>query len=289
MSFAPRPQPVSSAARVIEGVPARSWADNSCGAGALSEVLNYLGDPITEARLSESLARSRNGGVITVDLLLAARNRGFDAQIVRGDLAFVQSELEQRHPLILMLRVMDAPGTEDDLFHYVVLSGIDSSHRLVRMHYGDSKMRWVPLQPLARSWEAGGYATFLIGPGKKRPATQDDLRRAVVLEEEGKTADAIALYRHFLNSHPSSTVGWTNLANAHAAEGETQLAEVEYRNALFIDRDYFEALNNLAWLLLQQKRFDEAEVLARRAAGLNHTDRNVALDTLAQILLARAN
>jgi tetratricopeptide (TPR) repeat protein len=184
---------------------------------------------------------------------------------------------------------MDAPGNNDDLFHYVVLSGIDVSRGLVRMHYGDSKMRWVPLQPLARSWEAGGYATFLIRPRKKHAATQDDLRRAVVLEEMGKTADAIALYRHYLNSNPSSTVGWTNLANAHASAGDTQLAEVEYRNALFIDRDYFEALNNLACLLLQQKRFDEAEALARRAAGLNHSDRNVALNTLAQILSARTN
>src|SRR5687767_2563540 len=61
MSFAPRPQPVSSAARIIDGVPARSWADNSCGAGALSEILNYFGDPITEARLSDSLVKSRNG------------------------------------------------------------------------------------------------------------------------------------------------------------------------------------------------------------------------------------
>lgn len=267
-------------------MPARKWADNRCAAGALSEVLNHLGDRVTEEELAGSLTRARKGGVVSVDLLLAVRTRGFDAQILRGDQALVRSELELQHPLLLMLRVMDAPGLKDDLYHYVVLSGIDTESGLVQMHYGDGRKRWVPLVRLEPSWAAGGYATFLIGPRKQRTATEDDLRRAVVLEDAGKTTQAIALYQRYLDSHPQSVVAWTNLGNARARLGEQQLAEVAYRNALFLEKTNRDALNNLAWLLLGQGRLAEAESLARRAARQEGPDRYLALDTLARVLAA---
>jgi tetratricopeptide (TPR) repeat protein len=226
--------------------------------------------------------------VITVDLLLAARNRGYDAQLVRGDVDLLVRELKQQHPLILMLRVLDAPGNGDDRFHYVVLSGVDSERELVLMHYGDSRKRWVPIQAFQVPWAAGGYATLLIGPGKAQVATEADFRRAVVLEDAGNTQEAIALYRHFLHSHPQSALAWTNLGNAHAGSGEDHLAEVAYRNALFLEKDDRDALNNLAWLLLTQRRLEEAEALARRAVHQNGVDQYLALDTLARVLLARA-
>lgn len=287
VSLAPRSQPVGARAVVIDTVPARGWADNSCAAGALSEVLNALGDPVTEQQLSGSMVTGRNGGVTTVDLLLAARSRGFGAQLLRGDGSLVERELALRRPLILMLRVFDAPGTGDDLFHYVVLSGVDREGGLVRMHYGDGKRRWVSLARLDASWSAGGYATILIGPAARTPATEDDLRRAVLLEESGSMAQAILLYRFYLETHPESALVWTNLGNAQAAAGEPQLAEVAYRNALFIDRSHRDALNNLATLLLEQRRAEEAEEFARRAAAQDGPERYLALDTLARVLAAQ--
>lgn len=287
VSLAPHPQDPGTAAQAIEGVPVRKWADNSCAAGALSEVLNALGDPVTEHQLSSSLTRARRGGVTTVDLLLAARSRGFDAQLVRGNAEIVRWELGQNRPVILMIRVMNAPGHDDDLFHYIVLSGLDAERGLVSLNYGDGKRRWVPLDELKGTWAAAAYATFLIGPKIKRDATEDDLRRAAVLEAEGRSAQAITLYRQYLSSHPESALAWTNLGNALAGTGEQEQAEVAYRNALFLEKDNRDALNNLAWLLLHQSRLDEAEVLARRAVAQDLPDRAVAVDTLEKILSAK--
>ncbi|HEY5610898.1 MAG TPA: tetratricopeptide repeat protein, partial [Thermoanaerobaculia bacterium] len=193
----------------------------------------------------------------------------------------------ERRPLILMLRVMDAPGTENDLFHYVVASGVDASLRLVRIHYGDGKRRWASIDKMEPAWAAGGHALFLIGAKTKRVATESDLRRAVVLEAAGKIKEAVALYRHFLDSHPESSLAWTNLANAHATAADLHSAEVAYRNALFIDRENCDALNNLAWLLLGLRRLDEAEPLARRALAVDCHDRDLVDDTLAKILAAK--
>ena len=48
-----------------------------------------------------------------------------------------------------------------------------------------------------------------------------------------------------------------------------------------------DTLNNLAWLLYEQKRYDEAEPFARRAAMATAPDPWMRLDPLARILAAR--
>lgn len=289
VGLAPRSQPASASAMLIADVPARRWAENSCAAGALSEVLNSLGNPVSEQQLSRELTKARSGGVVTVDLLIAARRYGFDAQLLRGTGEIVRAELEQGHPLILMLRVLDTRGARDDLFHYIVLSGIDKERDLIALQYGDGKKRWVSLDRLHEAWAAGGYATFLIGPRRMQIAVEDDLRRAVMLEDAGHIDQAITLYQHYLGFHPQSSLAWTNLGNAQASVGQKRLAEVSYRNALFVDKDGRDALNNLAFLLLEEGRLDEAEPLARRAAAVEGADRHLALDTLGRVLSARGN
>jgi Flp pilus assembly protein TadD len=79
-----------------------------------------------------------------------------------------------------------------------------------------------------------------------------------------------------------------DLGNAEASGGRNEDAENAYRQALRISPDEPDALNNLAWLLLQQGgRLEEAEALAIRAAGQPGPDQPSAQDTLGRIQLAR--
>jgi tetratricopeptide (TPR) repeat protein len=64
-------------------------------------------------------------------------------------------------------------------------------------------------------------------------------------------------------------------------------AEEAFRKALEIDPDSADTLNNLAWLLYEEKRIDEAEPLARKAVITKAPDPWIRLDTLARILAAR--
>ena len=56
------PQP-GPQARVLAGVPVRSFGLQSCGAGSLSVVLSYYGEPVTLAALDTVLPKGSNGGV----------------------------------------------------------------------------------------------------------------------------------------------------------------------------------------------------------------------------------
>jgi predicted double-glycine peptidase len=288
VTMTPRSKAPSPAASVIPNVPMLKWGIESCGAGSLATVLEHYGDPTTMQQWDASLPKLR-GGVMTVDMLLAARQKGFDAQLVTGTPDLVTEELRNGRPVILMLQVVDSPGHHYDFFHYIVADGVDSERGLIRTQWGDRAGRWVSLQKLEQPWSGGGHAAILIRPRDRDEAVRDALRVAISLEDQGKFSEAAAKYREILAAHPDSVVAWTDLGNAEEQLGNRTAAEDAFRKALALDPNSRDALNNLAWLLYQQKRLDEAESFARRAVAQQGPDSYLVLDTLARVLAARGS
>jgi tetratricopeptide (TPR) repeat protein len=285
----PRSQRPGADARVLPGVPVQSFGVQSCGAGSLKVVLGYYGDPATFEELEAALPRGRNDGVLTLDLLLEARRRGYAARMVEGSAELVRRELLEGRPAILMLKVLDAPGAAHDYYHYIVADGIAPGQGLVRVQFGDETPRWTTFERLDRAWRPTKHTTLLIAPSDptaETPAARM-VRYAVALEAAGRVEEAVALYRQLLEETPSALL-WTNLGNAEAGREQWALAEAAYRQALALDPAHGDALNNLAWLLLEQgERLPEAEELARRAVAAARSDRHLPLDTLASILRAQ--
>jgi len=219
--------------------------------------------------------------------VLAARARGFQAELVVGDRAQILESLEAGRPLILMLRVLNAIGERRDLYHYVIVDGFDPGRDLVRVQYGDGASRWVSFERLSGAWDETGFATLVLYPGEVTGDSGDSIRYAVALEESGRLPEAAAVYRRLLATDPESALVWVNLGNVEAARGLEQEAEAAYRHALELDLDQPEALNNLAWLLLESPAdLTEAYDLASRAVSLGGPDPYLALDTLGRIQLA---
>jgi tetratricopeptide (TPR) repeat protein len=224
--------------------------------------------------------------VLTVDMLLAARSKGFDARLVTGDRATIENELRDGHPAILMLKVVDTFGRSFDFFHYIVVDGIDAERGLIRTQFGDGTPRWTSFERLENAWAGGGHAAILIHPADPIASS---IRAAVALEDKGDYASASAEYRKLLASHPDSSLAWTNLGNAEMQLGHRNESEEAFRHALTLDANSRDALNNIAWLLLQEKRVDEAETFARRAVAQKGPDVYVVLDTLARVLAAKGD
>ena len=281
--WTPLSRRTSNAAKVIPGVPMQVWDIKSCGAGSLSSVLQHHGDPTTMQEWDARLQKTR-GGVMSIDLVLAARQKGFDARLVTGDRLMVERELLDGRPLILMLQVIQTPGRAYDFFHYVVLDGIDPQRRLMRTQFGDGKARWVKYKRIENAWRGGGFAAIVIRP---RDPVNDLVRDAVAMEEKGFFDEAAREYRRILHDHPDSVLAWTNLGNVEARRSNPGAAEEAFRRAILLDTIAADALNNLAWLLYEQKRLTEAEALARRAVEAPAPDVWMRLDTLARIQLER--
>ncbi len=273
----------STSANVIPNVPMQKWDIKSCGAGSLSAVLQHHGDTKSMDEWQAELPKTR-GGVMSIDLVLAARKAGFDAELVTGDAQLVEAEVRDGRPVILMLQVIQYPGKSLDFFHYIVIDGFDPMRNLFRTQFGDGKPRWAPMSRMAGAWKKTKYATILIRP---RDPNTEALRTAVRLEEEGKYALAAHTYREIIARDPKSVLAWTNLGNAEMRAGRRVAAEEAFRKALELQPDSADTLNNLAWLLFEDKRIEEAEPLARKAVITKAPDPWLRLDTLARILAAR--
>ncbi|HWW60963.1 MAG TPA: C39 family peptidase, partial [Thermoanaerobaculia bacterium] len=142
--WTPRSRATSASAKVIPDVPMQKWGIETCGAGSLSTVLQHYGDPTSMATWQETLPKTR-GGVMSIDLVLAARKQGFDAELVTGNAQLVEAEVRQGRPVILMLQVVQYPGKSLDFFHYIVIDGFDPMKNLFRTQFGDGKARWAPM------------------------------------------------------------------------------------------------------------------------------------------------
>ena len=285
VSLAPHSRTPSSEARVVPGVALTVFEEDRCGPGSLALVLGAHGDTASARDLEAVLPEVAGRGVLSVDLLIAARQRGFDAALVTGTAEAVRDELADGRPAILMLRLLDAPGASRDVYHYVVVDGIDPPRGLFRFQFGDGQARWARLESLERSWKPAGHALLVV---RRRADTDATLARAVALEAESRLPEAEALYRQVLVVRPESARTWVNLGNVAADQGRRQESETAYRRALALAPDDRDALNNLAWLLLAEgTRLEEAETLATRAANQPGPDQPLALDTLGRIQLAR--
>jgi hypothetical protein len=285
VSLPPRSRTPGPDARVVPGVPAGRFEDDRCGPGSLALVLGAHGGAVSDRDLDAVLPRAPGGGVLSVDLLLASRQRGFDAALVAGTEEVLRAEIGAGRPAILMLRLLDAPGTRRDIYHYIVADGVDSPGRLFRFHFGDGKTRWTALETIEKGWKPSGHALLLIWPPRDTEAT---LRQAVGLEKAGRIEEAAALYRRVLVVRPRSVRAWVDLGNAEAERGRREDAETAYRRALEAAPDDGDALNNLAWLLLGEGgRLEEAETLAARAASQPGENRPLAQETLGRIQIAR--
>ncbi len=108
----------------------------------------------------------------------------------------------------------------------------------------------------------------------------------VAYEKRGEPDLAEREYRRAARLDREWDTPWYNMGNLYAGDGKWLQAEVFYREALERNPLSAEAMNNLAWAMLQAGRTDAALSRAQQAASLL-PDSPVVLDTLAEVHLAR--
>jgi tetratricopeptide (TPR) repeat protein len=121
----------------------------------------------------------------------------------------------------------------------------------------------------------------------------EHLALGVSYESEGKASLAIAEYKKVIQSddHNQGVTARVFLGNVYAGLEQDQTAEQYYREALSLDPNRGQALNNLASIFVKQgTKLGEAEVLAQTAlaeAELRNTagQKGVYLETLGEVLL----
>ncbi len=137
----------SGSRHVIEGVPFISQRRNWCGPATLAMAARYYGVGVSQERVAEEVYQRRLRGSVTVDLLLAARRLGFQADAFEGDLDELKRRIAEDVPVIALI------GTErEGYFHYLLVYGYDDEKRVLIAHSGRSAAQRISYREFADSW-----------------------------------------------------------------------------------------------------------------------------------------
>ncbi len=110
------------------------------------------------------------------------------------------------------------------------------------------------------------------------------LKEVAALQRSRSAGEAIKRLKTWLDAHGNDVAARYTLAVAYYAQGRRDDAIKEYRYLLEVSPQHVPTLNNLAWLLLEEKQLESARELAEKARDLE-PENGAVLDTLGWIRL----
>lgn len=152
----------------VENVPFHAQEDLQCGPASLAMVLNHLGDPVTPEDISRALFRKDLRGVVSLDLALYPRGRGFASHFFRGSEKDVAAAVDAGQPLLVMV---DEGFGGIRVLHFMVVTGYDAQGVLVNS--GRSQGLRLGWGEFLSAWDGADRWALLVAPGpaSSRPAS----------------------------------------------------------------------------------------------------------------------
>jgi tetratricopeptide (TPR) repeat protein len=206
-------------------------------------------------------------GSLTPAMVAATRRHGRVAYPVRGANALLK-EIAAGHPVIVL---QNLGFSWIPLWHYAVVIGYDLNAGVIILHSGVTNRKKTSLRAFENTWARSDYWGLAILPPYRLPASADETVYvlAIVGLEKARQWDAAAIgYQTALNHWPKNLSAHIGLSNSLYAQGELKSAEKVLRKTTDLFPNEGVAFNNLAQVLWEQGKKQEAIKTARQAVKL---------------------
>ncbi|MFO7577058.1 MAG: PA2778 family cysteine peptidase [Pelovirga sp.] len=247
---------------MIDSVPFYPQERYQCGPAALAMLLAWGGTEVPLAQLTAQVYSPALKGSLQPSIISAARRHGHLAYPLSGYDALL-AELRAGHPVLLLqnLGLSWLPR-----WHYAVVIGYDPHKDVFLLHSGTQAQLSLSRRLFDRLWTRADNWGLAVLPPDRLPAaaTVADLLPAIVgLERAQQYRAAQTAYRAALTRWPENPVAWMGLGNSTYALDDLEEAVRAFRRAVALQPDNGVPLNNLALVLADLGRFEEAlEVIA---------------------------
>jgi len=146
----------------IADVPFFPQQDYMCGPASLASVTKYWNREKPDVdEIAATIYNKKLKGTLPMDMLLYARENGFDVEYYSGSMDDLREKLSVGFPLILFLNL----GLKSyPMGHYVVALGYSDTVRAVIVHSGLEKETTMSYSELERVWSLTNYATLMVIP-----------------------------------------------------------------------------------------------------------------------------
>lgn len=267
----------------LDRVPFFPQKDYQCGPASLATTMVYGGVTVTPDDLVDKVYLPQRGGSLQVEMLAAPRRYGLVTWQLRPRFDDLLREVQAGTPVITM---QDYGTWPISYWHYAVVVGFDRDTGKVVLRSGEKRRLEIPFAVLEYTWKESAYWAMVAVPPDRVPVTATEaqwLQAVVAMERVADRAAARTAYAAILRRWPDSLNGAIGLANVAYAQGELPAAESVLRQAVKLHPDSSVALNNLAQVLADLNRTDEALTFIDAAVALGGPFAPAAQETREQI------
>lgn len=268
---------------LLDKVPFFAQEDYQCGPAALAMSLSAAGLPATPEALTPQVYLPTRQGSLQAEMLAAARRHGAVAYQLEPMLADVLIEVADGTPVIVL---QNLGLSWYAVWHYAVVAGYDLDQKKIMLRSGRDRLQLLPMTTFEHTWARSGYWAMVTLPAGRIPATANEMSfvsAVSAFERIGDPEHALISYLAVLDRWPGNLTAQIGVGNTAYKMKRLGDAEKAFRQAVQDHPDSVAALNNLAQILADQQRYEEALLIARRAAGLGGPLADVAKETLRAI------
>jgi len=263
------PEPLSDAPVELADVPFHPQRDHHCGPAALATVLGANGVTVHPDELAAAVYLPGREGALQVEMLAAARRRGFMAVPVDTAPRSLLAQLRRGRP-VLVLQNQGLGALP--VWHYAVVVGYLPERDRFVLRSGRERREQLGRRRLAATLErAGDWAVVLVAPGASPDSLDPDafLGAAADLENTGAHEAALAGFRAAVAAWPDLASAQLGVANNLYSLERFDAAESAHRELLARHPEHPVGVHNLSTLLLERGRPCEATAVVAAAAALD--------------------
>ncbi len=251
----------------IGDVPFYPQEEYQCGPAALAMAASAAGVPLTPEALVEHVYLPARQGSLQQEMLATGRRHGLLAYQIQPDMEGLLREIAAGNPVIVLqnLGLQSIPK-----WHYAVAIGYDRPRNKMILHSGRIERMEMSLFTFERTWARSGYWGMLALQPDQLPATAqpDRFVAAAAALERTHAQAAQTAYRTALQAWPSHPLAWLGVGNTAYVEGELDNALEAYQILVALHPDFADGWNNLAQVLFEKGRMEEASSAIGRAIQL---------------------
>lgn len=260
--------PTDLPARIaLAQVPFFPQEDYECGPAALAMAANAAGVTVTPDRLVDQVYLPGRQGSLQPEMLAATRRQGLLAYPLKPQVEDILREVAAGHPVLVF---QNLAFQVYPVWHYAVVMGFDRERHVLLLHSGRTPRMEISLYAFERTWARGQYwAMLALKPGQL-PATaetQTYTTAAAALERVSARA-AQQAFAAALQRWPDDRAALLGAGNTAYALGQRDVAAQAYRQAVKHHPDFADGWNNLAQVLLESGRRQEARQAIAKAVAL---------------------
>jgi tetratricopeptide (TPR) repeat protein len=251
----------------LEAVPFYPQKEYQCGPASLAMALTWSGLQIHPDALTPQVFTPSLKGSLPPAMVAATRRHGRVAYPVSGAKALLK-EIAAGHPVIIL---QNLGFSWIPRWHYAVVIGYDLNAEEIILNSGVTHRKKTSLRAFENTWARSDYWGLAILPPYRLPASADETAYvlAVIGLEKARQWEAAAIgYQTALQHWPHNLSAHIGLSNSLYAQGELKSAETVLRKTTNLFPNEGVAFNNLAQVLWDQGRKQEAIKTARQAVTL---------------------